>query len=79
MKIFGRDPMCYSSDGIEDICCKKFERAYEEEDIMANRYAETIVFRAYNLYLDEYNDYELKYCPFCGKKIKYLKAETLKK
>ena len=77
MRIFQRDPRFYPSNGVEDFCCKEFERAYEEEDIMADRYKKTIVFRGYNLYLEEYNDYELKYCPFCGKKIKYQKLKPL--
>lgn len=70
MNIFKRDDRSYETDGIDDICCKKFKEAYKYEDIVAKRYDEEIVFRCWNLMLDEYNEYILKYCPFCGKEIK---------
>jgi len=69
MKIFERNNQYYESDGIEDICCQEFNIAYKEEDIIASM-CDGIIFRAWDLYLEEYNIYKLKYCPFCGKKIR---------
>jgi len=69
MKIFERDNRYYSHDGIDDIYCKEFKRAYKEEDITANNYHQEIIFKAWDFYLEKYNEYKLKYCPFCGKKI----------
>jgi len=70
MKIYRRDYQSYEFDGIDDICCEELKKAYEGEDIVAERYDEKITLRCWDFYLEEYNKYQLKYCPFCGKKIK---------
>jgi len=61
--------MNYETDGIDDFCCENFEKAYDNDDIVALRYDAKIVFRCYQFYLEEYNEYEIHYCPFCGEKI----------
>ena len=70
METYKRDYQRYDTDGIDDICCDEFKKAYEEEDIIAPLNDKKIIFRCLNFYLEEYNEYQLKYCPFCGKKIK---------